>query len=91
MELFANIRLFRAVPMKRSDDEDKQYCDRSTRMFKGNDAWYFMTRGGNTVGPFRDELEASTQLEVYIRLVNSGLLPFSHELSKEAILVRNAG
>jgi hypothetical protein len=30
-------------------------------------------------------------LEVYIRLVNYGLLPFSRELPKESIPVRNAG
>ena len=26
------------------------------------------------IGPFKDELEASTKLEVYIRLVDAGLL-----------------
>jgi hypothetical protein len=49
-------------------------------MFREDGNWFFKTREGDTVGPFGEELEASTQLEVYIRLVNAGLLPFNEEL-----------
>ena len=52
-------------------------------MLKKDDSWFFRTREGDVVGPFRDELEASTQLEVYIRLVDSGLLPAQKALSRE--------
>lgn len=48
---------------------------RSSRMFREDHQWYFRTREGQSIGPFDDELEASTQLEVYIRLVEAGLLP----------------
>ena len=44
-------------------------------MFRKDGNWYFKTREGGTAGPFRDELEASTQLEVYIRLAGSDRLP----------------
>lgn len=44
-------------------------------MYEEGGSWYFNTREGTVVGPFKDELEAYTQLEVYIRLVDSGLLP----------------
>jgi len=44
-------------------------------MYKDAGSWFFNTREGTVVGPFRDELEAYTQLEVYIRLVDSGMLP----------------
>ena len=77
--------------MKRRDDKNKQQCYRSTRMFKDDDAWFFKTRGGASVGPFRDELEASTQLEVYIRLIDSGLLPAPEELAADSMTVRNTG
>jgi hypothetical protein len=87
----AKKRLSGAVPMKRRDDKNKQRCNRSTRMFKENDTWFFKTRGGASVGPFRDELEASTQLEVYIRLVDSGLLPAPDELAADSMSVRNTG
>jgi hypothetical protein len=60
-------------------------------MFKADGSWFFRTREGNTVGPFADELEASTQLEVYIRLVNAGLLPEQEELSLGLSAANSAG
>jgi hypothetical protein len=47
---------------------------RSNRMYREDGDWFFKTREGDTVGPFQEELEASTQLEIYIRLISSGLL-----------------
>ncbi|MCB1844158.1 MAG: hypothetical protein KDI09_14440 [Halioglobus sp.] len=61
--------------MKRKSDTAKQTGARSSRMYQENDNWFFNTREGTVVGPFRDELEAYTQLEVYIRLVYSDMLP----------------
>jgi hypothetical protein len=59
-------------------DTDKSLaCYRTSRMFRDNGKWFFKTREGETVGPFQEELEASTQLEVYIRLANAGLLPLN--------------
>lgn len=60
--------------MERKDFRDSdQVGSRSRRTFEENGDWFFKTREGELAGPFRDELEASTRLEVYIRLVNSGL------------------
>jgi len=61
--------------MKRNETGVVQYGLRSGRMFRENHRWYFRTREGQSIGPFEDELEASTQLEIYIRLVEVGLLP----------------
>jgi hypothetical protein len=63
------------MAMKRNNTKKRQVVLRTDRMFKADGSWFFKTREGDTVGPFADELEASTQLEVYIRLVNAGLLP----------------
>lgn len=48
-------------------------CKRTIRIFEEDGNWFFRTREGDVAGPFRDELEASTRLEVYIRMVNTGL------------------
>jgi hypothetical protein len=66
--------------MEQLNTDNSPACYRTSRMFRENDNWFFKTREGDTVGPFTEELEASTQLEVYIRLVNTGLLPFNEEL-----------
>ena len=59
--------------MQRKDDKRQQAHFRTNRMFQENGAWYFKTREGGAVGPFEDELSASTQLEIYIRMLDSGL------------------
>jgi len=77
--------------MKRNDTQQRQVCLRTDRMFKADGNWFFKTREGHTVGPFADELEASTQLEVYIRLVNAGLLPVQEELLPGRSAANSAG
>ena len=62
--------------------ENTRAITRSNRTFKEEGGWYFKTREGDLAGPFEDELEASTRLEVYIRLVNSGLQPLAGVLSR---------
>jgi hypothetical protein len=54
---------------------------RTGRTFKEEGNWFFKTREGTLAGPFQDELEASVRLEVYIRMVNSGLQPRPEMLS----------
>lgn len=67
--------------MQRKDDKTQQAHYRASRMFKQQDGWYFKTREGGVTGPFHDELAASTQLEIYIRMVESGLIS-EQELSE---------
>lgn len=66
--------------MKQLDTDTTTAFYRTSRMFREGGNWFFKTREGETVGPFQEELDASTQLEVYIRLVNSGLLPVQEAL-----------
>jgi hypothetical protein len=76
--------------MKRKSDKNNQVCFRTNRMYEADGRWYFKTRGGAVVGPFRDELEASTQLEVYIRMVDLGLRPVQDEYSSVLTAIENA-
>ncbi len=73
--------------MQRKDDKNKKTSLRSNRMFEDEGKWYWKTRGGGVTGPFEDELEAATQLELYIRMAESGLLPENGEIS---VTVKNA-
>lgn len=77
--------------MKRKDDSTKHVCFRSNRMFEENGRWFFKTRESGSVGPFGDELEASTQLEVFLRMLDCGLLPEAHAFSPEWIAKSHAG
>jgi hypothetical protein len=76
--------------MKRKDDSSKHARFRSNRMFEQEGQWFFRTREEDDQGPFDDELEASTQLEVYLRMLESGLLPEAHALSPEWITKSHA-
>ena len=73
--------------MQRKDDKSKKTSFRSNRMFEDDGKWYCKTREGGAIGPFRDELEASTQLELYIRMSECGLLA---EKSATIAEVKNA-
>jgi hypothetical protein len=77
--------------MKRKSDKNSQACYRTTRMYEEGSSWYFTTREATVMGPFCDELEASTQLEVYIRMVDSGLLPEQELYSPASIDAKSAG
>lgn len=77
--------------MKQLNTDKSLACYRTSRMFRESGNWFFKTREGDTVGPFQDELEASTQLEVYIRLLNAGLLPFQEELRPTTSTKKSVG
>lgn len=76
--------------MRRIDAKNNLVCLRTNRMFKVEEGWFFKTREGHTIGPFRDELEASTQLEVYIRLVTAGLLPMQEDVPLGRVAANSA-
>lgn len=75
---------------RRTDIEHREGA-RSSRMYEEGGSWYFNTREGTVVGPFRDELEAYTQLEVYIRLAGSDMLPASESVALSALRAKSAG
>ena len=60
---------------KRRTDPRSRPVYRTDRMVQEGDKWFFFTREGTTEGPFDSELEASQQLEQYLRVIDSGLLP----------------
>lgn len=76
--------------MGRRTDIEHREGSRSSRMYEEGGSWFFNTREGTVVGPFRDELEAYTQLEVYIRLADSDMLPTSEALELSALRAKSA-
>ena len=77
--------------MKRKDDQNNQVCFRTDRMFEDSGRWYFKARNSTVIGPFKDALEASTQLEVYIRMVASGLMPDDVLFPQASRAIRDTG
>ena len=76
--------------MTRKSDQSTRAHYRTNRMVEVGGGWYFKTREMGLVGPFRDELEAFTQLEAFIRLAEAGLLPDSGDFPATTDAV-NAG
>ena len=66
---------------KRKNDVNPRSHFRTERMFMEGGQWYFHTREGTIEGPFRDMVEASTRLDSYISLTNSGLAPSDGKFS----------
>lgn len=60
---------------KRKDDPRCRPVYRTDRIVEENGQWYFYTREGTLQGPFEDRQDAELQVEAYIRVMNSGLLP----------------
>jgi len=60
---------------KRKDDPRCRPVYRSERIVEEAGQWYFYTREGTLEGPFEDRQDAELQVEAYIRVMNSGLLP----------------
>ena len=78
--------------MKRKTDSQSKAHFRTIRMFEEGGQWYFRVRGGAVMGPFADEVEATNQLEIFIRQAESGLLPAEQQaLLDETLSVDNAG
>ncbi|MCZ6831267.1 MAG: DUF6316 family protein [Gammaproteobacteria bacterium] len=67
---------------KRTDDPKMQTRFRSDRVFGHDGKWFFYTREGTIEGPFEDHLEASWQVEIYIKMTASHL---AGELSLEPL------
>jgi hypothetical protein len=76
--------------MKRKGEQNNETCLRTDRTFEKEGNWYFNTREGRVVGPFRDELEVTTQLEIYIRKADSGLLVPGDDYSISPAMVEGA-
>ncbi|MES3006351.1 MAG: DUF6316 family protein [Pseudomonadota bacterium] len=53
--------------LRKSDRTEQRVPDRSERVFNKVGLWYFRTREGTNVGPFRYESEARQMLAQFIR------------------------
>lgn len=56
--------------MKRADDEQETVhfqCERTVRI---DGKWYFLTREGETIGPFMDRDSALKRLEEYLAKIS---------------------
>lgn len=67
------------MTVKRAGDLRSRPVFRSDRIIKEGDKWFFYTREGTLQGPFHDRKDAENQVEVYIKVINSGLI--EHELA----------
>jgi hypothetical protein len=50
--------------MKNRNNEDPKLWFRSDRVFSSNSQWYFHTREGIDVGPYRTQFEAEVEADV---------------------------
>jgi hypothetical protein len=59
---------------RKDDDPTSRTRFRTDRVVNDNGKWYFLTREGRVEGPFECQAEALEHLEIYVRVVQSGLL-----------------
>ena len=60
----------------RKDDPPRtRIWSRSDRLFEQAGSWHFYTREGTVEGPYATRPKAVERLEVYIRLMQSGISP----------------
>ncbi len=62
------------MTVKRAGDLRSRPVFRSDRIIKEGDKWYFYTREGTLEGPFHDRRDAEDQVEIYIKVIDSGLI-----------------
>ena len=60
---------------KRKDGPRSRPVYRSERIVQDGDFWFFYTHEGTVDGPFDSRMKAISQLDQYIKVANSGLLP----------------
>ncbi len=53
--------------LRRQDRSDRVIPQRSDRVFDKGGLWYFRTREGSNIGPFRYESEARQMLDKFIK------------------------
>lgn len=61
------------VARRKDDPPVSRTRFRTERILQDGGKWFFLTREGSIEGPFDCQDEAVEQLEVYIRLMNSGM------------------
>lgn len=59
---------------KRRTDPEALSVYRAERVVSQGGKWFFYTREGTIEGPFRDKITCLNQLDVYIKVMQSGML-----------------
>ena len=59
---------------RKSDPPGARTRYRTNRFVQEGKEWFFFTREGTIEGPFKDELNASEGLQVYLQVLNMNLL-----------------
>lgn len=59
--------------MDRRKNEPVKVWFRSHRVFRSNHTWYFHTREGIDVGPFRSEFEAQVEASILGQMLNEAM------------------
>ncbi|MEX2131112.1 MAG: DUF6316 family protein [Pseudohongiellaceae bacterium] len=59
--------------MRAKDESSKPTPERTDRVFSTEERWYFKTREGDEVGPFRYRSEAQTSLERFLAQLKNRL------------------
>jgi hypothetical protein len=59
---------------KRTSDSGPIAFFRSDRIISEGGKWFFFTREGTIEGPFNDKVLCLNQLEMYIKVMQSGML-----------------
>ena len=73
---------------KRKSDSKVKAWYRTDRLAKHDDKWFFHTREKTIEGPFINEHDAQSQLETYINLQHSGLLPDEDKFSVDCFALQ---
>ena len=58
---------------RHNDNSHSPALDRSERVYSEQDLWYFKTREGDEVGPFRYRSEAQSNLENFLEQLRAQL------------------
>lgn len=62
------------MAQKRKADPEPSAVYRTDRIISEAGKWFFFTREGTIEGPFRDKVLCLNQLEMYIKVKQSGML-----------------
>lgn len=72
-----NKRIMKMTSLRKQDRSDRVVPERTERVFDTAGLWYFRTREGGNVGPFRYQSEARQMLQNFIRDIQSAALTVS--------------
>jgi hypothetical protein len=76
---------------KRQTDPKILTWFRSDRMMRDQGNWFFQTREHTIEGPFHNELQAQTQLDIYINMHKAGIIESASDYSLSRFDIQKTG